>query len=466
LGAEFRGGSGHAPWKLALAFVALLVLTLVNAAWPLWRAFFQIEIRDDEAWNAYHADDVLHGRSLYPPAGSLITNNYPPLSFHALAALARLGFGGPVYAGRFLSIVALGVTAFAVASCVRALGGSRFGGAVAGAWFVGTMVTFFTAFVGANEPHLVGLAITVSALAWLLHRQRRARSEISPVLLMALAGFYKHTLIATPAAALAWTWLGNRGAAVRAFVAGLAAAALGLLVCTLAFGTDFLHQIIFYPRAHRLRWMFGSLGHLQWVGPALAVALYWAWQERRTAAARFVALYIGASLASFLLQKVGGIGSNAQFELVAATAIGLGLAFDRIGATAWGRRAGAQAAQFAILLIVTLRILLSNHVEGWFVLTSADYRREFREHARITAEEVARVSDIPGDLSCSVASVCRWAGKPFVFDVHANEQRALRGEITEAQYEALIRDAGIKRILVDVRTTADSLDRKVFPAMR
>lgn len=453
-------------WRLKLAFAALCLVTAVHAAWPLWRSLFQIEIRDDEAWNGYHADDVLAGRALYPPAGSLITNNYPPLSFYATAALARAGFGDPVYAGRFLSLVALAVTAIAVAACVRALGGGRLAAAVAAVWFAATMVTFFEAFVGANEPHLVGLAITVSALAWLLHRQARGQGAIAPLLVMAFAGFYKHTLVATPVAALMRTAQRDRAAALRALAAGAGVAAAGLAACVAIYGPEFLAQLLFYPRAHRFAWMFGSLGHLQWVGPAMALALYWAWQERGRPEARFVAVYIGAALASFLLQKIGGIGSNAQFELVAATAIGLSLAFERAGAIAWDRAAGAGAVRLAIVLILLVRLVLTNHVEGWFVLASPDYRRAFAEHAAIARAEAERVRDIAGDISCTVASVCRWAGKPFVFDVHANEQRVVRGDITQAQYDALLRDAGIKRIVVDVRTTAESLHRKVFSAMR
>src|ERR1700722_15509924 len=87
-------------WVAILAVVAAYFLI-----WPVWRAFFPLEIGPTEGWNAYHQDAAFTA-GLYPPAGTLTVNNYPPLSFYAVAALAKLVGGDSLYVGRALTILA------------------------------------------------------------------------------------------------------------------------------------------------------------------------------------------------------------------------------------------------------------------------------------------------------------------------------------------------------------------------
>jgi hypothetical protein len=61
----------------------------------VYRAFLNIEITDNEAWNAYFADAAMGKMPLYPSTAQLITNNYPPLSFYVAGLGGRL-VGDPV----------------------------------------------------------------------------------------------------------------------------------------------------------------------------------------------------------------------------------------------------------------------------------------------------------------------------------------------------------------------------------
>jgi hypothetical protein len=55
----------------------------------------------------------------------------------------------------------------------------------------------------------------------------------------------------------------------------------------------------------------------------------WAWRTRHTFAAQFTALLIAVAAAAHILQWSGdGVVGNSQFDLVIATAIGLGLAYE------------------------------------------------------------------------------------------------------------------------------------------
>src|ERR1700694_1688009 len=102
------------------ALVALLAAYFM--VWPVWRAGFPIEIAQNEGWNAYHADAAMGAAPLYPPADTLIVNNYPPLSFYAGRALARM-VGDALYVGRVLSLLAVAGLGLLIAVAIVELGG-------------------------------------------------------------------------------------------------------------------------------------------------------------------------------------------------------------------------------------------------------------------------------------------------------------------------------------------------------
>jgi hypothetical protein len=449
---------------LLISILVLAVLTIVYSIWPLWRALFPFEIDVNEGWNAYHADAV-GSDALYPDAGSLITNNYPPLSFYVIHALSSLGLDA-IAVGRLLSLVSVPITGIGIASCVRALGGTWIAATVAALWYAATMSRFFDVYIGMNDPQLPAIAAMVCALAWFLHRRALGRAAEPAVLLMVLAGFYKHTVVATPIAALIQFATENQRLAARAAILGVGAAAIGLMLGTFVYGHAFLDQLL-APRTYSLAQALGSLGQLQWIAPALIIWALWAWYDRKSRAARFTALYIAVALAAFFVQKFGaGVAANAQFELVAATAIGLGVAFSATEATPFARRFGANTSRLAILGVLIVRLLLSNHVEPYLVLASPEFRRLFHENADVVRREVERVRNIPDAVHCSVITVCRLAGKPFVFDPFAIEQRVKTGKLTPDQVTAAIAARGIRFEQIDSRATAEWASRRIFLNMR
>jgi hypothetical protein len=284
---------------------------------------------------------------------------------------------------------------------------------------------------------------------------------------MAAAGFIKQTLIATPATALLWIATQDRRRALRAALVGAGACAAGLLVCLGFYGPQFFAQLLFYPREYSLRWAIGSLGQLQFIAPAAAVWAVWAWHERTAAAARFTALYIGVALLTYAVLKLGRpIGVNAQFELTAAVAIGLGIAFERAAVMPAARHWGAETVRVGVIAILATRLLLWNHIEPFAVLVSSDYRRAFAEHAAVTAQEVARIRAMPGDASCDITAVCRWAGKPFVFDHYAMGLIVATGRLSESELWARVGAQHLTSVTVDPRTQVRSLERKLFGVLR
>jgi len=150
--------------RVSILIGCLFLIAALSAIWPAYRAFLNIEIDENEGWNAYFADAAMGRMALYPSRDLLITNNYPPLSFYITGGLGRL-IGDPILAGRLLSLVAVAVIAAGVALMVKRLGGGTLEACIGAAYFVATMCRFFSSYTGTNDPHLLAQAIMTLCFA-------------------------------------------------------------------------------------------------------------------------------------------------------------------------------------------------------------------------------------------------------------------------------------------------------------
>jgi hypothetical protein len=443
-------------WQIAV----LALLAMYFMVWPLWRLGFPIEIAQNEGWNAYHADAAMGAGPLYPATSTLIVNNYPPLSFFVVGGLAQV-FGDALYVGRVLSLLAVAGLAVLIAGVIRQLGGGGAAAAVGALWFVAVMARSFTRFVGMNDPQLVGHVLMMGALNWFLVREARGKSPVPPILAMAAAGFYKHNIAAVPLTALTWLALKDWRRAVVPFAAGAAAAALGLAICVAVYGDAFLANLL-TPRPYRVMRAINGLGRLQWILPALVLWGIWEFAEPASRAARFTAVFVAVGFAVFMVQWSGeAVLDNAQFDLVIATAIGLGLAFDRAGKTPFGQRHGVAAARTVVVLVVATRLLATLRVEPALVMFSADYRAQYFANAQVVRDDAARVAAIPGPVACDFKVVCRLAGKPFAFDDFRAEMLVATGASGGLDVEGLIRAHGQTHFPGDPRDGIEVLFRSM-----
>ncbi len=440
--------------RMRAAAIIFGVLAAIFLAWPVWRIGFAVETGRNEPWNAWFTDAVLTGTPLYPGRGELIVNNYPPLSFYITALAAKLT-GDTILAGRLLSLLATFGVCAAAGFCVRALGGSRAAAAFGGLWLLATLSHFFTRYVGVNDPSLLALAIMLSGFAWFLSRLRAGRDVSPALLIMILAGFTKHNMPVFPAAAMIWLAITARSTAVRALFISAGACAAGLALCVAAYGPDFIAQMAM-PREISFKHMLSTVNKLQWIAPALLVWGLWAWPNRAAPEARLTALLVSLGLASGLFQAAGaGVVYNAYFEAAAASAIAVALAFEGIATTPLAKRYGPGAVQTAAAAVLVLRLVLSQQLEPYLVLASPAFREESRLNAAAMKAEIERVRAIPGDVSCSIMTVCYRAGKPFVYDVFWMGQLIGKGQWTKDAVEAAIRQKNIRFETNDAAATRE-----------
>jgi hypothetical protein len=443
------------------AQIALLaVLAVYFMVWPVWRAGFPIEIAQNEGWNAYYADAAMGAAPLYPPTDTLIVNNYPPLSFYVVGGLAQV-FGDALYVGRALSLMAVVALGGLIAAMIRQFGAGSAGAAVGGLWFVAVMARSFARFVGMDDPQLVGHVLMMGALVWLMAREARGKSVAPPILAMAAAGFYKHNIVAVPLTALVWLAIKDWRRAVVPIAIGAGAAALGLMICVAIYGDVFLANL-FAARAYRVMRAINGLGRLQWILPALVLWGIWVAAEPKSRAARFTALFVAVAFVAYVIQWSGeAILDNAQFDLVIATAVGLGLAFDRVGKTAFGQRHGETAARSVVVLVVAVRLLATLRIEPALVLFDPDYRAQYFANAQVVREEAARIAKIAGPVACDFKVVCRLAGKPFSYDDFRAEMLVATGASGGLDEQGLMRAHGLTYARNDPRGGIEALFRAI-----
>jgi hypothetical protein len=312
-----------------------------------------------------------------------------------------------------------------------------------------------------NDPQLVGHVLMLGALVWFLDREARGRSVAPPILAMAAAGFYKHNIIAVPVTALAWLAIKDWRRAIWPAAVGAGAAALGLVICVAVYGDLFLPNLL-TPRPYSVMRAINGLGRAQFILPALALWGIWVAAEPASRAARFTGVFVAVAFAAFVLQWSGeAVLDNAQFDLVIATAVGLGLAFDRAGKTAFGQRHGVTAARTVITLVVVVRLVATLRIEPALVLFSPAYRAEYAAAAQGVRDDAARVAALPGPVACDFKVVCRMAGKPFSYDDFRAEMLVATGASGGLDVEGLIRAHGLTHFRGNPRDGIEALFRTI-----
>ncbi len=454
---RLRNPDGQPQISVALlaATLVLVALAFVYFAWPVYRAFLPLQIENGGAWNAYHADTVRAGLPLYA-LDDFISNNYPPLSFYLVSALSAVVHIDVLYIGRALSLVATIAAAAAVWACVRSLGGSRLAAILGAVWWLASMAKWYSVWVGRDDPHLVALAIMTWCLAYILQHPKSERALIA-IVLMAIAGFYKHSLVAIPAAALLWLTLHDRWRGLRATLVGLGTVGVGLAVCGALFGAAFFSDM-FLPRVYHVSRGIGHIGLTQFIAPAMIIAVIWAIYCWQTFAARFVVFFMAIALVTFMAESLAeGVADNAIFELTVAAAIGLGRAFGDLAAIPPVRSWGLECTQVVVVCILIVRFLLSQHVAPYLFLVSSSFRAELNQRVSIMEAETARIAAIPGPVVCDFQMACRFAGKPFVLDPFIVGQLVATGRLSPREVAKRIDGLKIRFEKIDRRVDVADL---------
>jgi hypothetical protein len=401
---------------LIAALLALLLALLGERA-----AQIAVHFSSDpnEGWNAFQATRALSGAPLYPAPGSLIGNNYPPLSFYVVGLAGRL-LGDMIVAGRLVALAAMLVTGLLVMRIAARLAGQRSGApAMAGLLFLGFGVTLLRRYVALDDPQWLATALMAAGLLTLLPRDPdRAPSPMAAAgsaLLLLTGGLVKHNLFALPLAAALWLLLHHR----RAFLIWCAAAVLGLLVAAglahALYGPDFFADLLNTDRHFSLlRMVRKSVVPVLALAPAAALSITLLRRRRQDRRLDLVLLYAAIAVPVGIVQRGGqGVDVNAHFEAAIALSITASVAIAR-----WsGRVAPGLLLALALAPIALIGLAaLPKAIGEW---------RESAQDERIFRATEARIARTPGAAVCEMPALCFWAGKGFALDFFLYGQKAL-----------------------------------------
>ncbi len=426
------------PDALLLPGAILVALLLLG---PLLRIPLRVPLNYNEGWNAYF-DARAAGLSPEPlyPADGLVFDNYPPLSFHLVGALGRIGFADLIVAGRVVALASLLASSALAGLCVARLGGSRRGSLAASGLLLLFAATTFRDYVAMDDPQWLAHALMLGGLAVLLRDppdRVRLRRVAAAALLVAAGGFTKHSLVALPLAATAWLALQRPRAAAAWLLAATAAVAAGAGATALLHGTHAFVAVLGHRRVFQAARLAQAIAGLAPFLPMLGIAAL-AWRARRRPRdppMLFAALFVAIALPTGLVQRFGdGVNVNAQLETLAALCIAAGLAVSRAGSAGPSLR-GRAAGPAALLLLAALPALAAaprTLSRAW------DQARSGPAQARAWEAVVDRIRAAPGLAGCEMPSLCFWAGKPFVVDQFNLEQSVDTGAPIDG-FDALAR---------------------------
>ena len=428
-------------FRPALLVVAVSVLILFAA--PVLGLRAPIPLDYNEGWNAYASMRALGlgGGPLYLAPGGLVANNYPPLSFFITGCLGWW-FGDMIVAGRVAALVSLLASAGLAGAIARRCGAR--GPAIAATvllllLYVGA---FSRDYVAMDDPQWLGIAIMLTAVLVFVSGSPHPDDAggltptriVMTAALMVTAGMVKHNVLTWPAAVTlelaiaviprsgSRKWGGKELRNLGIWLAsGVGFAALAVGLCVALFGPVFLTDMLHHPRIIDFSRILGGARRTSEILVMALVALTLVGSGKRIPHGRLLVLAAGCSIVWTLIQRAGeGVAMNAWFEPLIILSILTGVALS----VAACRRTGDSVRRLAritsplgaggLLFIALLPCLLSARV----VLPRALYQAvHIRAEARQWRAFVDKVRQQPGDVGCSMASICYWAGKHNVIDV-------------------------------------------------
>ena len=422
---------------LLLAGAGLLATLLLGPAFIIFR---HIPLLYNEGWNAYFAVRAVTAGAgpLYPPAGDLVFNNYPPLSFYLVGWVGRWVTGDMIVAGRIVALVSLLACAGLLGLCVYRLGGGWRTSAATALLLALFAADFFPRYVAMDDPQWLGHAVMLGGLAVLLRGHRsgtmKARDIVPAALLMLAGGFIKHNLIALPLAVTLWLAVTDRRAALIWLASGLLGLGAAAAVVEARYGAVAFADVLHHPRAYSAHRMGEACGRLLPMLPMVLLAgpmLHRRAQgpARPDSAVPLVWLFVGIAAVTGLAQRLGnGVSYNAHFETLIAACLLFGLALSR---------SGARWSTTAIALLTALAAApLAFDVPQRLADTRADL---CCATARAAAWQpvIARIAAVKGEAACETLALCYWAGKTFTLDMF-NLTQSVRVNGPSARLQALL----------------------------
>jgi hypothetical protein len=413
--------TGRIGLKLGSMFVApfCVAIFLWTAAYPFSRVFRLMPVNYNEGWNVYNAQRVAEHQPLYPSTYGWTTVNYPALSFHLIAGLAK-PTSDYLFAGRILSLAGLCLSGLFAGLIVWHTTRSKLATWLSGLFLVAIFCANASGYVGMDDPQMLAQAFFLAGLYVYLRGKGRGGALELTALLFVVGGNIKHSLIEFPLAVLLDLLLTSPRRALRFAFGGALMVALSVVVTKQIDGSAYVSCLLTprdYSPLRALRKSYDVLiPILLPVGAAFFMARF-CWKKP---AQRVLALLLFCALAVNVFFIGGsGVTINGMFGSILAIVLLTGVF--------WAEYSGLPLGKFrllsppAVCAIFFLWLTLPMFINGEPLAISNHWRTDQAiERNRVEeqrfATEVEYLRQQPGPALCEDILHCYYAGKPYVYD--------------------------------------------------
>jgi hypothetical protein len=431
-------------WCACALLAGIIVLGFVKPLLTLGRF---IPLDPNEGWNAYFGKTAIYGGQLYPPQNSLITNNYPPLSFYIVGGVGYLT-GDNIFAGRVIALLSLLFVSWSIYCWLRMTGSERRIGLLGAASFLAYAVTYGRDYVAMDDPQWLAHAIMMSGLLVLWRGKDDTRHIILASVLMMAAGWTKQLLLPLPLAASLWLLWRSRPTFAKWVLCLTASLAIA---CALAwwFHGPRLFESLHEPRQYlKHQAIVRTTAALKCFAPLLALWLISLLRYRLSEPVGFISVYLLISAIIAVLASGGaGVDVNAFFDFMIAANLAAALAVE----TLWFRRTGSDPVRAGRgpAAALALAVCIVAYAVGLAPLQIEGIRN-------IHANEAAALQDISliaavshGRAACEIPGLCYWANSPFLIDFFYFGQKLKTGTMPMSACATAFRDADISLLQLD-----------------
>ena len=430
--------------------VAVVLCGLIEPLSTLRRL---IPLDPNEGWNAYFSQIALAGGGLYPAGGSLITNNYPPLSFYVVG-IVGLVTGDNILAGRLIALISMLVVAGNLYYWLRATGSAVRIALLGATVFLAFAVTYGGEYVAMDDPQWLAHAIMTTGLVVLWRGKASARAIVAASILMIAAGLTKHLLIPIPIAVTFWLMRRSRSAFITWIVSAGIVLTVSLLLLRWAYGAAFFESIRtarLYSLHHSVR---ASAAALRCFAPLVGLSLLLCAAERSERAVFLAAYLVVAAAIGAVAAGGAGVDVNAFFDLLIAASLGAALAIDVLWSGSVHSRIFAAGTNLDLKLDLKfgpIAIVLLGFCTAAYATTKLPRElanvRNLDSLEKISLNYISQIrAQGRGRAVCEMAGLCYWANTPFTLDLFIYGQKLETGALPPASCQSVFQAATVPLI--------------------
>lgn len=390
--------------------LAAIAVLLASVAWlllgPIYTTGLWIE-RPNEGWNAIHAMHAFDGM-LYPPRGSFLINNYPPLWPYLIGTLAHFG-ADPIIAGRIVSLAAFAAAGVGLFALLGALETTIDAAAIGALSFMLMTCGLLSEYVGLAEPQMLAEALAIWGAVALI-KSRSPRHAMAAAVVTLLALLTKQIVIGVPIACFFWVAIHRRRLLWPWAGTLLALAFLSLLLLFLDYGQNLIANL-FFPRVFSFSRLMTNLALVSRVAIPLIffAAVSWPKQERGEAASFAWLAILSGILVIVLFGGAAGVGVNIVFDLAIGCSIGMGVAWHQLSHSGYPARL-TNVARGLVVVALLVRVGVGTSYAALAFPIDRHVRVGLEEASAAGAALRRELASVRDPVACEALSICLWSG--------------------------------------------------------